>query len=148
MSKGRNGTEARPFAANVHFGQVCHEWMGNLSAGGYGFARHPVTNKIVQSHRLAYEIFNGPIPDGMVVCHSCDNPRCVRREHLSVGTAFDNQRDSVSKRRHWQSRKTHCAKGHEFTTENTYSVKMPSGTLGRQCRECHRIREAARRVAG
>ena len=69
----------------------CHEWSGARDSNGYGRAR--AFRKAYFTHRLAYELFVGPIPDGMVVMHDCDNPCCVNPAHLTVGTQQENLRD-------------------------------------------------------
>lgn len=75
----------------------CWLWTGALSHNGYGFFKmHP---KMVKTHRFAYERFIGPIPDGMLVCHHCDVPRCVNPAHLFVGTHADNHSDREIKGR-------------------------------------------------
>lgn len=54
----------------------------------------------VRAHRLAWELVHGPIPKGQVICHTCDNPRCVNVEHLFIGTQRDNILDSIRKGRY------------------------------------------------
>jgi hypothetical protein len=96
-------------------------------------------------HRLAATLAFGTIPDGMVVCHTCDVRGCVNPCHLFVGTQSDNIQDAANKGRLWQQQQviTHCKRGHEFTFENTIFLK----TGGRNCRECTRRlnREKVRR---
>lgn len=99
----------------------------------------------IRESRYVWAQAHGPIPDGLFVCHHCDNPRCVRLDHLFLGTNRDNQRDVVSKGRHRESRKTHCPQGHEYTPENTY--RPPSAPTQRHCRTCLRERNKIRNQA-
>ncbi len=75
----------------------CWEWMRNKYKQGYG----QITSfqKSYLAHRLAWEYAFGSIPDGMFVCHKCDNPSCVRPDHLFLGTPLTNMRDKISKGR-------------------------------------------------
>lgn len=77
----------------------CWEWNGTRNGYGYGVFLMP-GEKPVRAHRYAYERLHGPIPDGMVVMHSCDNPPCVNPAHLSLGTRDDNNQDKQRKGRH------------------------------------------------
>ena len=112
----------------------CLEWMGGTNPDGYG--KLYLDGKTVATHRIAWENVNGPIPDGMLVLHSCDNPPCCELTHLRLGTVADNSADMVSRGRHRGQQKTHCVHGHEYTEENT-SRGTTSG--GRRCKSCHRI---------
>lgn len=75
----------------------CWEWQGTINPNGYGMVRFQ--RKAHSAHRLSYEIHVGPIPDGMLVLHRCDNRRCVNPHHLRIGTDADNMRDKVNKGR-------------------------------------------------
>lgn len=76
----------------------CWEWTAATNNIGYGMFRFNV-NKMRTAHRVSYELFNGPIPPGLVVCHTCDNPKCVNPDHLWVGTMKDNWDDMNNKGR-------------------------------------------------
>lgn len=76
----------------------CWEWTGARTERGYGQYNVGHTSKN-GSHRKAYAITKGPIPEGMCVCHSCDNPPCCNPKHLWVGTLGDNNRDAAKKGR-------------------------------------------------
>lgn len=82
----------------------CWEWTGYRNLQGYGQAlrRDETTCKYRphQAHRLAYEFHCGPIPDGHVVMHKCDNPACINPAHLMTGTQAENLRDMSVKGRH------------------------------------------------
>ncbi len=88
-------------AARTKQGPSCWEIQGAAVHGGYVHIGVVVggRQKLFKAHRVAWELANGPIPDGMRVLHACDNPRCVNPNHLSLGTQADNIRDSVQKGR-------------------------------------------------
>lgn len=75
----------------------CWNWMGSLNLSGYGQVK--LLRKAKMCHRITFEVTFGPIPEGMQVCHRCDNPRCVRPEHLFLGTPKNNVDDCISKNR-------------------------------------------------
>lgn len=76
----------------------CWPWTAYKNCKGYG--RITVEGKSVYAHRVAWELdHDRPVPTGLHVCHTCDHPPCMRPLHLFIGTASDNQRDSVVKGR-------------------------------------------------
>jgi hypothetical protein len=79
----------------------CWEWTG-ARALGYGVIKS--RGKMYKAHRISWEAAFGAIPPGMLVCHRCDNPACVRPEHLFLGTDLDNARDKVAKGRQARQR--------------------------------------------
>lgn len=94
--------EAERFWARVEKTDGCWRWTSTTSRGrrgNYGRMRLADSGITTAAHRVAYTIANGPIPEGMIVCHRCDNPVCVRPEHLFLGTQRDNVRDMIAKKR-------------------------------------------------
>lgn len=75
----------------------CWEWQGNRMWLGYG--DFVFKGKHVRAHRAFYGYYVGPIPDGMMVCHKCDNRPCCNPDHLYLGTHKDNMRDMIEKGR-------------------------------------------------
>ena len=85
----------------------CIEYIGSRdSRSGYGKvrvgSRTDGTRRTARAHRVAWEIARGPIPEGHVVRHRCDNPPCVNPDHLELGTQADNVQDMVDRGRHWR----------------------------------------------
>jgi hypothetical protein len=117
----------------------CWEWTGCRLKTGYGKFNTGKTSegetKTVYAHRFSYELHFGPIPEGLIVCHRCDNPRCVNPDHLFVGSHVDNVRDAVLKGRQGRRRDTHCKHGHLYTLSNTRWIPGPIGQ--RRCRKCN-----------
>lgn len=71
----------------------CLIWLGAFNTQGYGNVR--VNGVTMRTHRASYELHNGPIPDGLFVCHTCDNTSCINPEHLYAGTRRQNTDDAV-----------------------------------------------------
>ena len=86
----------------------CIEWAKHKDVDGYGVIS--VGNRPQYVHRVAHEIYIGPIPPGMLVCHKCDNPSCFNPEHLFLGSSKDNLQDMVKKGRKPRGEKVHNSK--------------------------------------
>lgn len=100
----------------------CWLWTASRSVKGYG--RFSNEGRRHQANRVAYEMAHGPIPDGMLVCHHCDNPPCVRPDHLFLGSHAENMLDMSTKGRRSGARATRT----RLTEANV-----------RWIRECHAV---------
>lgn len=127
----------------------CIHWTGQISKYGYGTVS--VKGQVTGAHRVSFEQFVGPIPEGLWIDHMCHNGdtsclggngcmhrRCVNPEHLKLATPRENQHRSHLT----AASKTACVNGHPFTEENTYL--RPDGK-GRGCRTCTQIRARRQR---
>lgn len=74
----------------------CWEWTAGIR-NGYGAFK--LNGKAIDAHRVSYEAYNGEIPKGKIICHTCDNPKCVNPEHLYAGTYADNVHDMIKRNR-------------------------------------------------
>lgn len=86
------------FWASVVHTDTCWLWIGRTN-GSEGYGKLSWHNADVYAHRLSWELHVGPVPLGLWVLHRCDNPPCVRPDHLFLGTHEDNMLDAARKHR-------------------------------------------------
>jgi hypothetical protein len=125
------------FFAKVSKTDFCWLWTA-ATHHQWGYGQIQADGKNKAAHRVSWELHFGLIPDGLLVCHKCDNPPCVNPAHLFLGTNADNAADRVAKGRSVYPNvfKTHCPKGHEYTTNNTRFCRNKNGWTSRNCRAC------------
>jgi len=109
----------------------CWLWQGTVSALGYGRITRADFSKAM-AHRVAYELYVGPIPAGLELDHLCRVRSCVNPDHLEAVTRRENVLRSKSFAGE-NAAKSRCIHGHEFTPENTYTRP---GSRRRECRAC------------
>ena len=105
----------------------CWLWMGVTAHFGHGVIA--INGKKRHAHRIAWEVFVGPIPDGLNVCHKCDIPSCVNPAHLFLGTDMDNFNDMRAKRRHAFGERSGQAKLTERDVRVIRSDARPNRTI-------------------
>ncbi|KKN75628.1 hypothetical protein LCGC14_0378660 [marine sediment metagenome] len=118
-------------------GTPCWLWLAAKYSLGYGRFKVNARLEAVRAHRWAYEQLVGPIPEGLEIDHLCRNPPCVKPAHLEAVTHSTNVKRGLR-----GQLQTHCNRGHEFNSLNTYI--SPAG--GRQCRPCVNYRAALKRA--
>ena len=114
----------------------CDLWEGNCWSDGYGriqIARIDGKQIVIGTHRLVWMQDNGHTD--LMVLHSCDTPNCINIDHLRAGTHQENMDDKMERGRHFETNKTHCKHGHEYTAKNT-KWRTPKHPI-RVCKTCH-----------
>lgn len=123
---------------------ACWPWLRRRTSAGYGALT--VKLRRAYAHRLMLEFKIGrKLGKKEQAIHACDNPPCINPSHLSVGTALLNMQDCVAKKRHHQSKKTHCPKGHPYDEVNArYNTRTGKNPF-RSCAICNAQRGRNRR---
>ncbi len=111
----------------------CIIFTGSLNYKGYGTIRISRTKQRAYTHRVMYEHFIGPIPQGLVLDHLCRVRRCCNPYHLEPVTNRENYM-----RGDRRSATTHCPQGHPYDEANTYVYVNRAGVRARVCRTCRR----------
>jgi hypothetical protein len=154
-------TSIKPFVEGKDFIRAesgCWLWQRHRTASGYGMLYYD--GKMRSAHRVSFFVYRRPIPVGLCVCHSCDNPACVNPDHLWLGTQKENLQDASRKGHMLGSQSPHptlqgACNPQAKLNNRQVSVIRRARTLGVSCRflaTCfpvshHTISEITRRVA-
>lgn len=112
------------FNAKIKKTNGCWIWLA-ATRSGYGTMK--INGKMINTHRLSYELYNGPIPKGLYVLHKCDNKKCVNPEHLFLGNQDINMKDMAKKDRHLYGEKSPLSKLKEEEVKDIRSRKKYRG---------------------
>lgn len=110
-------------------GDGCWPWTGGKGGKRREYGYISIDGVGVGAHRVLYELFVGPIPEGLELDHLCRNPGCVRPSHLEPVTHQENMRRGL------RGQATHCPRGHEYSGDNLLDNRGSRG-----CRACHNAR--------
>lgn len=105
----------------------CEEWTQSRNFAGYGLRWDLFKHRYRKAHRMAWEDAHGPIPEGMLVRHKCDNPPCIRVDHLELGTYADNNNDRVKRGRSNPPRGERSSNA-KLTEDEVRAIRAASGT--------------------
>lgn len=119
------------FLAKVEKTETCWLWTAWIESNGYG--RFWLDGRQHGAHRVAYELYVGPIPDGLEIDHLCRVKHCVNPAHLEAVTASENILRMAALRVPYQHARDTCPNGHPYDDENTISTRT-----GRACKTCKR----------
>lgn len=137
------------FWSHVDKSGECWPWTAYRSRRGYG--QFGLGDEVLKAHRVAYVIAYGQIPDGMEVCHHCDNPSCVRPEHLFAGTHSDNMRDCANKGHNMLQRHPELRRGEKhplakLTAEQVIQIRQSDLTPTQLSKQFNVSRWMIRRI--
>ena len=127
------------FMSKIEFETMsgCWLWACSTDKKGYGkFYLNGSQNNF--AHRVSFVIHKGPLSNGKLVCHHCDNPSCVNPDHLFSGSYKDNHDDMRKKKRSRSHLITMCPRGHDYVGHNVYLTKNGH----RVCRICKNKKSA------
>ncbi len=115
------------FWAKVKKGDGCWEWTA-ATTKGYGHIG--IKGKMIYAHRLSWELENGKIPDGLHVLHKCNNPLCVKPDHIYLGTQKDNVGDAITLGTHISTRRSPLFGDIDQCGEKNPSAKLTRFQVG------------------